>query len=1321
LNTVQAPAEPPKRVFEAPPPTEPSLAEGFVFEPLLHWAVHTPDQTALISEDRILTYAELEAQTARLARRLAKEGVGPGERVAFVLPRGSNAVFLLIAIARTGAAYVPLDAASPPHRILECLEDARPKIVVVENAPERFDSLHPTRRLADLLEGPADDTIELSSPKADDLAYVIFTSGSTGRPKGVAVTHASLSNFVNGAQRAYIHLTAEDRVLQAYSPASDGHLEEVWPTIQVGATIVVATSREVTSGSELGEFMRQQGITLTSCAPTLLNMVDGDVPTLRKVLFGAEHVPEAVVERWWRPDRVLINTYGPTETTCGSTYGFCEPGKPVDIGKPLPNYYCYVLDENLMEVADGEEGELAIAGLCVSQGYFGREDLTAEKFVTNPYFQPELGNPVMYRTGDRVRRNENGDLVWLGRIDSQIKIRGHRIEVSEIERLLMREPSVRSAVAFGRATPEDVMQLVALIVLHSGAEFDIAGFLERARGALPPYMVPQSIEVVEALPVLPSGKIDRRAASELHGHAVRIEREILPPATETERMVLEMWCGLFGSDDVSAADDFFLDLGGYSLLASKFVSELRLERGYPSVSVVDIYTNPTVRSFAAFLDGLAAPAAKAESRFEPVPKARYAWAVFWQSIGLLVLFGIQGVFWLGPVIAAIYFSDQGVGEAESIGLGLVFHAVTIPILLLLTVGLKWVVAGRFKEGSYPLWGSTFVRWWFVHRMLAGSPTTFLTGTPLAKLYLRLLGSRIGRNVYFESMEIDCPDLVRIGDDCTFENSSWIHASWVADGQLHMRPVRVGNGCVVGVRSGLSGGATLENGVALRDMTCIESGVTVPKGEEWEGSPASPSAERRIPEYDPSKRPPAARLAAYGLAQSALAALLTLLDSLPFIVLGTTLYNLCNGPWEYLAAEPFFAVGLVVFASTQAWLVKWLVLGRLKPGTYAFPGGTWLRKWFSDKHLELMTGVIVPLYDSLFAAPWCRSLGMKVGPRTEIGLPRRMPYDLVEMGAESFIASEVSVGMPVRRNGEVHLSRTTIGRRVFLGNDAVLPQESNVPDDFLLGVLSVGPSNRQMGDETGQAWLGSPPFRMPARQVLAPFDPALTYQPTRKLYAERLLHEAVRLVLPSFFSLVVFALLIESFVWIWNEHSLLAAGLSLPFLEVGGAVVAAIFCWLAKWALIGKYEPTVQPLWSRFVYKVETYSAVLHDFGTPTFVTGIEGTPYINLLMRFLGARIGKRVFMNTADWTETDLIQVGDDTAINANAPLQAHLFEDRVMKIGSITIGERCAIGNYSVVLCDSAIKDDVTIGNLSLVMKGETIPEGTRWAGSPAQVVVE
>jgi len=243
--------------------------------------------------------------------------------------------------------------------------------------------------------------------------------------------------------------------------------------------------------------------------------------------------------------------------------------------------------------------------------------------------------------------------------------------------------------------------------------------------------------------------------------------------------------------------------------------------------------------------------------------------------------------------------------------------------------------------------------------------------------------------------------------------------------------------------------------------------------------------------------------------------------------------------------------------------------------------------------------------------------------------------------------------------------------------------------------------------------------MPRREHFDQFGLERTYRPTLRLYADRLVRETIRILLPGMAVLPITMLLVNGFMWLWETASLPVAILSTPLLYLA-AVTAGIAVVLAfKKLLVGTYRPTVQPLWSPYVWNTETYSVVLHDFGVPLFVTSLLGTPYLSAFLRLLGAKIGKRAFINTSDLTESDLITIGDDAAINYNAPIQAHLFEDRVMKVGKVTIGDRCSVGNYTVVLLDSELKSDSHVGPISLVMKGETIPAGTFWEGSPAQAL--
>ena len=1229
-----------------------------------------------------------------------------------MLPRGVETVLAMIAVLKAGATYVPLDPETPTERTQLCLAEAKPALILTEAG------------LCDLRDEARSASVEPLAVelKPDDLAYIIFTSGTTGQPKGVPITHRSLNNFVQGNQEICIRVAPEDRVFQGFSPASDGHHEEIWPTFLAGATLVVATTDIVHSGPELGDFLTRHGVTIISCAPTLLAMVDQELPVLRRILFGAERCPEELVRRWWTPTREIINTYGPTEATVGATFALCQPGEPVTIGMPLPGYDCYVLDAQQQPVAPGEEGELCLAGIGLSPGYLGDESLSAGKFLPNPFAKDAGGQERLYRTGDRARRRPDGQLEWLGRIDSQVKIRGYRIELSDIESYLLKDPGVRSTVVMVRHSKSPQPRLTALMVLREGNAFDSLAFFSRLRQELPSYMVPQVFETVSSLPVLPSGKLDRRAAAQLRGEPLRSVEEKALPRTEAEWLVKNVWEELFDGTIVGHGDNFFDDLGGYSLLATQCLARLRSQYGLPSISVRDLYENPTLESFAACLAlkrlSSSEPPAP-EAPFLEVPPARYRWATLLQALSLLFFFGFRGVFWLAPFAVALHAMAQGSSFITALLLSAVVHAVSIPLSFLIVIALKWLIAGRFQAGEYPLWGKEFLRWWFVQRLLNIAPKPYITGTPLAVLYLRLLGARVGSNVILDSLEIDCPDLVEIGNDAILSPRCWLHAAHVAGGQLTLRPLQLGKGVLICTNAGVRGGATLGEGACLTELSSVGEGVTIANHEEWAGSPARRQENAEHPPYVATEQPTRNQRCLFGATQTALALALPLIDTLPLSLALLSFYPLfLQG--KGLAAAPVLIVANLLAICAQILLAKWGLLGRVQPGTYSTMGSFALRKWLVDKLIELHQLSLAPIYDTLYTRSWCQALGTRCGARTELAMPLLQPYDLAEFGEENFLASDHLVATQRRRNDKLVLERTITQRRVFIGNDSVVPAGNSVPEGTLLGALSVYPHQRGMGSQPGQTWMGVPSLRLPQREHFEGFKVELTYKPTHLLVMERLLRESlIRILLPSLASLSITMSVLLAFQALWQATSLWEALASAPLLYLGSVLLAFGVLLGTKKILIGTYKPQTQPLWSRYVWNHEALFIFFHVFAVGMFVELILGTPFYAMFLRCMGAKVGRRAFIETSHLTEFDLISIAEDAAINYNVALQAHLFEDRVMKVGTISIGKRCSVDCGAIILYNTQLQDGSQVGPLSLVMKGETIPTKASWAGSPAQPV--
>jgi 2,3-diaminopropionate biosynthesis protein SbnA len=472
-----------------------------------------PEAVAVVFGREETTYAELERRANRLARHLRACGVWPKSLVAMLLPRSIDAYATVLGILKAGAAYVPLDADYPPDRLSYILENSGATALVTTGDLARhaaFDGavirLDTDRAKIDAQSG-ARLPREMATVAPRDLCYVIYTSGATGRPKGVMIEHRSVHHLVC-AERHIYGVRPEDRVFQGASLCFDRSVEEIWMAFHAGATLIAATPEIAHAGPDLSRFLTDYGVTVLSCAPTLVSMLAEDVPMLRLLILGGETCPERLVERWARPGRRLLNTYGPTEATVIATYAELVPAKPVTIGRAIPGYRAYLLDDGLHAVQPGETGEIWIGGAGVARGYMGLPGHTGARFLADPFAPDRETKERMYRTGDLGRLDGDGNLQFLGRADSQVKLGGFRLELAEIESVLMQGEGVRAAACALREDVAGVQQLVGYVVPSNGA-VDKDRLRSHLRNRLPSYMVPAFIETITDLPRLPSGKLDR--------------------------------------------------------------------------------------------------------------------------------------------------------------------------------------------------------------------------------------------------------------------------------------------------------------------------------------------------------------------------------------------------------------------------------------------------------------------------------------------------------------------------------------------------------------------------------------------------------------------------------------------------------------------------------------------------------------------------------------------------------------------------------------------------------------------------------------------
>ncbi|WP_158619438.1 non-ribosomal peptide synthase/polyketide synthase [Corallococcus sp. AB011P] len=556
------------------------------------------DRPALRFEGQDVSYRELEARSNALARHLRAQGVGLETRVGICLERSPELVIAMLATLKAGGAFVPLDPAYPSARLTFMLQDSAVPVVVTRS--ELADELPATGAHLVCLDEDAARLERLPGTPLEDagapehLAYVIYTSGSTGRPKGTLLTHGGLCNTAVAVGRAHgVH--PDSRVLQFASSSFDAGVCEVFSTLLAGACLVLAPKDALLPGPALERTLTEQAITTVTLTPSVLAQQSPEGLTrLETIISAGEACPPEVVRRW-SPGRRFINAYGPTEiTVCATLTDQPLSADRVTIGGPLANVRVYVLSPALQPVPPGVPGELYVGGAGVGRGYLGHPSLTAERFMPDP-FATEPG-ARMYRTGDRARWLEAGALEFLGRSDAQVKVRGFRIELEEVEAVLGAQAGVQAAAATVREEASGVRRLVGYVVPFEGAAVDEASLRDGLRRRLPEHMVPSAFVVLDALPLSPNGKVDRSALPALGGRPTREEATFVEPSTPAERLLASLWQQILRVERVGADDNFF-ELGGDSIISLQVVAQAR--RAGLAITPKQLFEHQKLRDLAA--------------------------------------------------------------------------------------------------------------------------------------------------------------------------------------------------------------------------------------------------------------------------------------------------------------------------------------------------------------------------------------------------------------------------------------------------------------------------------------------------------------------------------------------------------------------------------------------------------------------------------------------------------------------------------------------------------------------------------------------------
>ncbi|HEY0514096.1 MAG TPA: amino acid adenylation domain-containing protein [Thermoanaerobaculia bacterium] len=1338
----------------APTPTAPALdpdmdpARGPV--PLLlheifeRTARRLPDQVAIdvppagagAAPRARFTYAEIDALAGALAARLAPFVQGEGV-VAILLPRRDHLLYVAqLAVLKAGGAYTCVEPGMPPERLRFILEDSRAIAALV--SPE-------SRGLLAGLGFPADRTLEVAAtpeiPAApaplsrppwlspSTLCYVIYTSGTTGNPKGVMVEHHGIVNLAL-ANVGYFGLGPADRVGQSSSAAYDSSVEEIWLAFACGATLVVMDDDVVRLGPDLVPWLRAERIAMFCPPPTLLRMAacddpERELPDLRILYVGGEELPVDVANRW-APGRWLENGYGPTECTVTVVRGRVLAGAPVTIGRPVPNARGWVLDEALNEAPPGDTGELCIGGQSVTRGYLNRPDLTREKFVDHP----RCGR--IYRTGDLVRRLGSGDFVYLGRADSQVKIRGHRIELSAVEAELCALPGVRAAAC----KVQDLgagKELVAFLVADTADTADTASrpAADRLRAALsarlPAPMVPVRFGFLPELPVSPaSGKLDRKSLPDLPPETAP-GREVVPPRSEAERLVARAFSDqLHRGAPVSIHDDFFLDLGGNSLLAAQAVSSLRRQGLTAALTVRDVYEARTVAALAALAEN--AGTAKTPTR-EPGERkvAKRAGLAAVLQLGFILGKALAGS--ILAYLIAFRLLPAFAGDIETTtflllipGLALVALAIYAPLALLMVVTAKKLLVGRYRPGRYAYMGGFYLRSWIVQQLARAIPWELLEGTVFKNTFLRALGARIGRDVYIHrgvDLRAGGWDLLEIGDGATIGRDASLGLIEYADQEMVLGTVTIGAGCTLDTRARMAPQSAMEAGAVLTSLSMLPSRATLPAGEMWQGVPAAfqAPAPAAPPTVAGARSWPAP---VHGVVLLLARFLTAQLSWLPLMIVAAVLESRAETSWiealyspDSFAAAPILlalaltAAGFALALPFEALAVR--LLGAVRPGTYPLYGWTSLAIFVKERMVEAAGN---SLSGTLLWPRWLRGAGMRVGAKCEISTIMEVIPELVEIGEECFFADGIYLGRPWLHRGTITAARTTFQKNTFLGNHVVIPGGAELPTDILIGISTVADAGRI---RPGTSWFGNPCFELPRREVVES-DRSLTHDPSPARYVTRVFWEYLRMAIPlvpALLGILWFKLLPH---WHDTQPPATFFALTLPAFTIGAGACLVLLVLLAKWLLLGRVRAGRHPLWSCWCSRWDFLYVVWAAYVRGS-LSSFEGTPFMAWWLRATGSRIGRRVVLGTsfAQVVDPDMLEIGDDATVSCL--LQLHSFEDRVLKIAPARIGARATVGNGTVLLYGANIGDGARVEDGSVVMKNETLLPDQYYVGCPTR----
>ena len=1281
-----------------------------------------PRAAAIDDGKSVLDYAHLLRWVRQLGDWLSSMGIGAGDRVGIRVSSGAAELYAsILGVLSVGAAYVPVDVDDPDDRA-ELVWSAAGVCAVIGDGGLIWRDPRPVG-------------VGARRPLPQDDAWIIFTSGTTGTPKGVAVTHRSAAAFVDAEAGLFLRgnpLGPGDRVMAGLSVAFDASCEEMWLAWRHGACLVPAHRSIVKTGPELAPWLVQRRISVVSTVPTLASLWPAEsLRGVRLLILGGEACPSGLADRLTAHgalagrDREVWNTYGPTEGTVVSCAARLSRGEPVRIGLPLDGWRLAVVNQgDGQPVGWGEVGEMVIGGTGVAR-YLDREKDAVG-------FRPAeaLGWGRAYHTGDLVRADPAG-LIFVGRSDAQVKIRGYRVELGEIESVLMRLPGIRMAAVTTYEPRAGLKELAGYYCVEDrGAGPDRQAVYLHLRKQLPQHMVPAFLEELPVIPMLSSGKADRRNLPE-PGSSGRIgpEGPCVEPETPVEKALADALAQLLGLPQVSVDSQFFDELGMTSLMVAHFCAQVREREDAPPVSVKDVYLHPTVRSLAATMDQLPSVALTTSQPESPViwrtSTAQYV------ACGVMqLLIGLASLFISAAVLARGYGWISGYTGYTNLYLrSLAFGAGAFCLLCAVPIAAKWILVGRWKPQEINVWTLPYVRFWLVKSLIQADPLVLFAGSPVYTLYLRALGARIGRRVVIQSSAVPvCTDMLTIGDDTVIRAESSFTGYRAVGGVIQTGPVSIGSQALIGEHTVLDIGTSVGHGSQLGHTSALYESRAVPDGQRWHGSPAQRTDVdyRRVEPLAPRNL----RRVIYGTAQL----LTVLLVAIPLVTgicvralrlpavtsladLGSSGFTSASFYEEGLAISAALFIGSILIGLAIVFTVPRLLRRFITPGR-AYP--VYGVRHAIHRVIHRLTNnhfYLELLGDSSYVTGYLRTLGYRMPDFEQTGsnfgadLEHDNPF-LVEVGRGTTVADGATLINADYSSTSFQVTALSIGVRNFIGNAVAYPAGGRTGENCLIATKAMVPLDGPVRANAGL--LGSPCFEIPRSATSDDrFDQLRTGRGFRHRLRAKNRHNLATMAL---------------FLAVRWVHTLVITLFAMGAWELyrGSSVLVLSGLMVAALLFSFGYLLTVERATTRFRSLRPQYCSIYDPYFwwherywkllTP-FVGMFNGTPFKSLIWRVVGVRIGRRVFDDGCAIPERTLVTIGDYCTLGAGCVIQCHSMEDGIFKADFTALENDCTLGTGAFVHYGVTLGRGAQLRPDSFLMKGERVPPGARWGGNPAR----